>query len=98
MSEREMFFKQRQKSSSPFNEILYQSDELSTRIEILIEDETIWHTQQQIIELFNSSKANISEHIKHIFETVEMDESSTVRNFRTVRMECCHGFEQKPKY
>ena len=52
----------------PKNEIiLYQIDELSTRLEVRLEEETIWLTQLQIVELFNSSKANISEHIKHIF-------------------------------
>ncbi|TVR81092.1 MAG: DNA-binding protein [Chitinophagaceae bacterium] len=67
--------------------ILYQSDELPEHIEVRLEDETIWLTQQQIVELFESSKANISEHIKHIFESGELIENSTVRNFRIVRME-----------
>ncbi|MEX0812687.1 MAG: RhuM family protein [Chitinophagales bacterium] len=67
--------------------VLYQSDELTSRIEVRIEDETIWLTQQQIVELFDSSKANISEHIKHIFELGELEENSTVRKFRTVRRE-----------
>ena len=70
------------------NEIaIYQSNELTSQIEVRIEDDTIWLTQNQIVELFDSSKANISEHIKHIFETGELDDVSTVRNFRTVRRE-----------
>jgi len=67
--------------------VLYQSDENSTHIYVRIEDETIWLTQLQIVELFGSSKANISEHIKHIYESGELKEISTVRNFRTVRKE-----------
>lgn len=67
--------------------VVYQSNEQSTRIEVRLEDETIWLTQQQIVELFDSSKANISEHIKHIFESGELKEAATVRNFRTVRTE-----------
>lgn len=67
--------------------VVYQSDELSTRLEVRLEEETIWLTQQQIVELFDSSKANISEHIKHIFESGELKETATVRNFRTVRTE-----------
>ena len=67
--------------------MVYQSDELSTRLEVRLEEETIWLTQQQIVELFDSSKANISEHIKHIFESGELKETATVRNFRTVRTE-----------
>jgi hypothetical protein len=67
--------------------ILYQADELRTRIEVRIESENIWLTQQQIVDLFDSSKANISEHIKHIFKTGELNKTATVRNFRTVRLE-----------
>ena len=64
--------------------ILYQPDE-SVRMEVRIEDETVWLTQAQIVELFQSSKANISEHLKNIYKSEELIQSSTVRNFRTVR-------------
>ena len=67
--------------------ILYESESLHTRIAVRLEDETVWLSQQQIVELFDSSKSNISEHIKHIFESKELDKLSTVREFRTVRME-----------
>jgi len=67
--------------------ILYQPDNLSEKLEVRIEDDTIWLTQAQIVSLFDSSKANISEHIKHIFQTHELDKNSTVRIFRTVRKE-----------
>ena len=67
--------------------ILYQSNESSTHIEVRIEEETIWLTQSQIVELFDSSKANISEHIKNIIETEELQEEATVRVFRTVQIE-----------
>ncbi len=66
--------------------ILYQPDS-EVRLEVRLEDETVWLTQAQIVELFQSSKANISEHIKNIYEQGELDESSTVRDFRTVRQE-----------
>lgn len=67
--------------------IIYQSDELSTRLEVRIEDETIWLTQAQIVKLFDSSKANVSEHIKNIFSSGELDEKTTVRKIRTVQTE-----------
>jgi len=67
--------------------ILYQSNDLSEKLEVKIEEDTIWLTQAQIVTLFDSSKANISEHIKHIFQTKELEENSTVRIFRTVRKE-----------
>lgn len=66
--------------------ILYQPDE-AIRLEVRMENETVWLTQAQIVELFQSSKANISEHIKNIYEQEELEESSTVRDFRTVRQE-----------
>ena len=51
--------------------ILYQPDE-SVRMEVRIEDETVWLTQAQIVELFQSSKANISEHLKNIYKSEEL--------------------------
>ena len=66
--------------------ILYQPDS-EVKLEVRLEDETVWLTQAQIVELFHSSKANISEHIKNIYEQEELDESATVRDFRTVRQE-----------
>jgi len=67
--------------------VIYQPDEISARIDVRIEDETVWLTQAQIVKLFDSSKANISEHLKNIFQSGELDENSTVRIFRTVRKE-----------
>ena len=67
--------------------IIYQSKELPDKLEVIIKEETIWLTQAQIVTLFNSSKANISEHIKNIFQTNELEKESTVRIFRTVRKE-----------
>jgi len=62
--------------------ILYQAED-STQVEVKVADETVWLTQAQIVTLFDSSKANISEHIKHIFQTGELEEISVVRKFRT---------------
>lgn len=66
--------------------ILYQPDE-AVKLEVRLEDETVWLTQAQIVDLFQSSKANISEHIKNIYESGELTLDSTVRKFRTVRLE-----------
>ncbi|NOR85870.1 cell filamentation protein Fic [archaeon] len=63
--------------------IIYESDNGSPSIEVKIQGETVWLTQAQLVELFNSSKANISEHIKHIFEEGELQRDSVVRYFRT---------------
>ena len=66
--------------------VLYKPDE-TLALDVRVEDETVWLTQAQIVELFSSSKANISEHLKHIFESGDLDRMSTVRKFRTVRQE-----------
>ena len=67
--------------------IIYQTDEGDTKIDVRFVDETVWLTQAQLVELFQSSKANISEHIKNIYDEGELDEESTVRKFRTVQIE-----------
>ena len=62
--------------------IIYQSEEGSTKINVRLENENVWLSQAQLVELYQSSKSNISEHIKHIFEEGELSENSVVRNFR----------------
>ena len=63
--------------------IIYQTEDGYTKIDVKFEDETVWLTQAQLCELYQTSKSNISEHIKHIFEEEELDEESVVRKFRT---------------
>ena len=67
--------------------IIYQADDGKTTIDVRLEDETVWLTQKQLADLYQSSKANISEHIKNIYEEGELDRESTVRKFRTVQNE-----------
>ena len=66
--------------------VLYQPDE-SISLQVKIEEDTVWLTQAQMVELFGSSKANISEHITNIYQQGELVQSATVRKFRTVRKE-----------
>jgi len=63
--------------------LLYQSDDGKIKIQVRLQDNTVWLTQSDMVELFQSSKSNISEHIKHIFEEGELQEGSVVRKFRT---------------
>lgn len=63
--------------------ILYQTEDGKTKIEVRLENETVWLTQAQICELFQKAKSTISEHISNIFEEGELNENSVVRNFRT---------------
>jgi len=63
--------------------ILYQSEDGLIKIDVRFEDETVWLTQQQLCDLYQTSKSNISEHIKHIFAEGELVENQVVRRFRT---------------
>ena len=63
--------------------LIYQTEDGQTKVDVRIEDETVWLSQPQIVELFQSSKANVSEHIKHVFDEGELEENAVVRNFRT---------------
>ena len=67
--------------------VIYQADDGQTKIDVRFEEETVWLTQQQMAELFHSSRTNIVEHIRHIYEEGELDESSTCRKFRQVQKE-----------
>ncbi|MDR2815913.1 MAG: virulence RhuM family protein, partial [Proteiniphilum sp.] len=63
--------------------VIYETDDKIAKVSVRLEEETVWLTQAHLVELFQSSKANISEHIKHIFEEGELSENSVVRKFRT---------------
>ena len=63
--------------------LFYQREDGSAQIDVRLEEDTVWLTQAQLVILYQSSKANVSEHIKHIFEEGELIENSVVRKFRT---------------
>jgi len=66
------------------NKILIYTDGSGlTRIDVKLEEDTLWLTQAQMCELYQTSKSNVSEHIKHIFEEGELQEEAVVRKFRT---------------
>lgn len=67
--------------------IIYQTEDGLTHIDVVIQDETIWLSQQQMADLYQTSRTNVVEHIKHIYDENELDEQSTCRNFRQVRQE-----------
>ncbi|MBQ8423513.1 MAG: virulence RhuM family protein [Coprobacter sp.] len=69
------------------NIIIYQSEDGQTHIEVRMEDETVWLSQQQMAELFQTSRTNVVEHIKHIYEDGELQEEATCRKFRQVQTE-----------
>lgn len=67
--------------------LIYTSPDNHAEVSVQFQGETLWLSLNQIVELFGSSKANVSEHLKHIFEDGELEELATVRNFRTVQKE-----------
>lgn len=68
--------------------IIYQTENNKVKIDVRLENNTVWLTQAQLVDLYQSSKSNISEHIKNIFSDGELDEKVVVRNFRTTTL---HG-------
>ena len=67
--------------------LIYQSEDGRTKIDVMLEAETLWLSQKQLTELFGKAKGTVSEHIKHIFEDGELAPAATVRLFRTVQSE-----------
>lgn len=77
-----------EKNKQSENEIIiYTSEDGITKIEVAFDGDTVWLTQQQMAELFQSSRSNVAEHIKHIYDEGELNEISTCRKFRQVRTE-----------
>ncbi len=67
--------------------IIYQSADNQTQVEVKFDEDTVWLNQYQLAELFQGSRSNIVEHIKHIYKTAELEENSTCRKFRQVQKE-----------
>ena len=78
--------------------IIYTTNDGKTKLDVKLEDETLWLTQTQMCELYQTSKSNVSEHIKHIFEEGELNEDSSVRKFRTVRIEGKRSVERELEF
>lgn len=67
--------------------LIYQSQNGQIKVEVRFEDETVWLTQQQMAELYQCSRTNVVEHLKHIYEDEELEEQATCRIIRQVQME-----------
>ena len=72
-------------NSSQF--VIYQSEDGKIKLDVRFVDETVWLTQQQLAELFQTSRSNVVEHIRHIYEEGELELAATCREFRQVRTE-----------
>ena len=80
------------------NIVIYQLEDGKTKIDVKLEDETVWLSQQQMADLYDTTKQNISSHIKNIFDEEELIENSTVKEFLTVQKEGNLNVERKDKY
>jgi hypothetical protein len=78
--------------------IIYQKPDGNIKIDVRLEDETVWLTQSQLCELFQKSKSTISEHINNVFEEGELEQLSTVRKFRTIQLEGNRNVERELEY
>ena len=78
--------------------IIYTANDGTTKIDVKLEEETLWLTQAQMCELYQTSKSNVSEHIKHIFEEGELIKEATVRKFRTVQQEGSRSVEREVEH
>jgi hypothetical protein len=76
-----------EKGDSKGEIIVYQSDEGEVRLDVRLEGETVWLTQQMLAELFQTTVPNISMHIRNIYQEGELDPKSTIKKFLTVRLE-----------
>ncbi|MBF0478000.1 MAG: virulence RhuM family protein [Candidatus Omnitrophica bacterium] len=78
--------------------LIYQNPDGNIKIDVRLEEETVWLTQAQLCQLFQKSKATISEHIKNVFEEGELDAEATVRKFRTVQAEGSREVQREIEY
>ena len=69
------------------NILFYTTPAHEVKIDVYLQDETLWLSQKQMSKLFNTSKSTISEHLKNIFESQELQKEATVRKIRTVQKE-----------
>ena len=67
--------------------ILYMTEDGITKINVQLENETVWLTQKQLVELYQTAKSTVSEHIKNIYTDEELTPDATVRKIRTVQNE-----------
>ncbi len=70
--------------------LIYQAEDGRTKLNVLLEHETLWLSQKQLTNRFGKAKGTVSEHIKHIFEEGELVEDSVVRFFRTTAADGKH--------
>lgn len=74
-------------NENPSQFIIYQTEDGKTKLDVRFVDETVWLTQQQMAELFQTSRTNIVEHVGNVYAEGELIEAATCQEFRQVRIE-----------
>lgn len=80
------------------NFVIYQSGNDDIKVDILVNEDTLWMTQKEISNLFDVSKSTISEHFSNIFNEQELNRLATVRKFRTVQQEGNRSVSREMEY
>ena len=78
--------------------IIYQTEDGQTQINVRMENETVWLTQAQMVELFQTTKQNVSLHVGNVFKEGELEENSTVKEYLTIQKEGKREVNRKVKY
>lgn len=78
--------------------VIYQTSDGQTRIDVKMQDETVWLTQETMAQLFDTTVPNINMHIKNIYEDEELDKNRTIKDFLTVRKEGKRSVSRKLTY
>lgn len=74
--------------------IIYQTEDGQTQVDVRIENETVWLTQAQMVELFQTTKQNISLHVGNVFKDGELKQKSTVKEYLTVQKKNIYKIEE----
>ena len=78
--------------------IIYQTEDGQTQVDVRLENETVWLTQAQMVELFQTTKQNVSLHVGNVFKEGELEQEATVKEYLTVQKEGERNVSRKVKY
>ena len=90
-----------QKESAVMEEnkiVIYQTEDGQTQIDVRLENDTVWLTQAQMVDLFQTTKQNVSLHVRNVFKEGELDQSATVKDYLTVQKEGKREVTRNVKY
>ena len=78
--------------------IIYQTEDGQTQIDVRLENDTVWLTQAQMVDLFQTTKQNVSLHVSNVFKEGELEQASTVKEYLTVQQEGKRSVSRQVKY